>query len=108
MKQADRFHEYVVGDLLAHLAGITSRAMFGGYGIYRNGKIFALIADGNLFFKARSETKAFFEKNPESHPFQYSKKDGKVYSMSYWLVPESVQEDRELLDQWVAQALSGN
>ncbi|KKW23768.1 MAG: TfoX domain-containing protein, partial [Candidatus Kaiserbacteria bacterium GW2011_GWA2_52_12] len=31
----------------------------------------------------------------ESHPFVYAKKDGKPITMSYWLVPEEIMEDKE-------------
>ena len=41
----ESFHEYVIGDVLGHISGITSRKMFGGYGIYLDGVIFAIITD---------------------------------------------------------------
>ena len=44
MKQdIKNFHEYVIGDVLGHISDITSRAMFGGYGMYLEGGIFAII-----------------------------------------------------------------
>lgn len=30
------FHDYVINDLLSEIPGITSRKMFGGYGIYKD------------------------------------------------------------------------
>ena len=38
------FYEYVLRDLLGDIPGITSRAMFGGLGIYKNNVILAIIA----------------------------------------------------------------
>ena len=38
-------------DLVGGIAGVSSKPMFGGYGIYKDGVIFAIIADGALFFK---------------------------------------------------------
>ncbi|MEK7585175.1 MAG: TfoX/Sxy family protein [Patescibacteria group bacterium] len=94
MKRNSEFHDYVVGDLLSDVAGITSRAMFGGYGIYKDGKIFAIIVEGELYFKGIGGTTQF----------TYSKKDGKTYKMNYWLVPAEVMENREALADWVQRA----
>ena len=98
MKKSNEFRDYAL-DLLGGISGITSKAMFGGHGIYRNGKIFAIIADDELYFKAGEESKEFFEAE-ESHPFTY-KRMGKTYRMNYWLVPEKIMEDREKFAEWV-------
>lgn len=90
------FHDYVVYDLLEGVPGITSRAMFGGWGIYKDQVIFAIIIEGELYFKVDDSNRAEFERLG-SHPFTYAKKDGKQVTMSYWLVPETVLEDREKL-----------
>lgn len=39
-------------DLLSPWAKVTARKMFGGYGIYRQGKMFAIIVDDTLYFKS--------------------------------------------------------
>ena len=39
------FHEYVMGDVLGGVSDVTSKRMFGGYGIYKEGIIFAIITD---------------------------------------------------------------
>jgi len=33
----------------------------------------------------------------DSHPFSYTKDNGKEVTMSYWLVPEEILENREAL-----------
>lgn len=104
MKKSSEFHDYIVFDLLEGVSGITSKAMFGGYGIYRDGKIFAIISDGELYFKSSKETEEFY-KSKGSHPFVYSKKNGKEYSMRYWFVSEEVMENREKFSEWVDVAL---
>ena len=38
-KPIESFHEYVVGDVLGHIDGITSKRMFGGYSLYLDGVI---------------------------------------------------------------------
>ena len=103
MKQDQSFHDHVVGDLLARVPGVSSRAMFGGWGLYQEGVIFGLIADGELFFKTDDTNRAAFE-HLGSRPFVYAKDDGKPATMSYWLVPESILEDRAQLSAWVERS----
>jgi DNA transformation protein and related proteins len=106
MQRSKEFHDYIIEDVLGHIPGITSRAMFGGYGIYKDKKIFAIIAEGELYFKAHGPADVTFFKTEGSHPFEYAKKDGKRYSMSYWLVPDGVLEDREKLEMWLEKAIN--
>ena len=105
MSKDTSFHDYVVNDLLADVLGVSSKAMFGGHGVYKNGKIFAIIVDGELYLKASENTKNFFAKH-DSHQFTYSKKNGKTYRMNYWFVPEEIFENREKFAEWVDVAVS--
>ena len=50
MSSKPEFVEYVA-DQLAEAGQITYRKMFGEYGLYCDGKIFALICDNQLFIK---------------------------------------------------------
>ena len=99
MKQ-NAFIAYIIGDQLAELSGISARAMFGGYGIYNEGTIVGIVIDESLYLKVDESNKAEYEAMG-SAPFQYSKKDGKAVSMSYWSVPPEVVEDRERLVELV-------
>jgi len=104
MPKDQSFHDYVARDLLADISGITSRAMFGGWGIYKNGVFFALIADGELYFKVDEQNQADFEKL-KSHPFVYMGAK-KPMTMAYWLLPEEIMEDKTKLQQWVENSVS--
>ena len=104
MKKDISFHDHVVHDLLKHIPGITSRAMFGGWGIYKNGLIFAIIADGELYFKVNDINRGDFEK-ADSHPFTYSQGNHKPTTMSYWNLPEEVMENEEKLSKWVDRSI---
>ena len=104
MSKDASFRDYVVHDLLSNFSGISSRAMFGGYGVYKDGKIFAIIANGELFVKGRKETEQFFKSN-RSHQFTYSKKNGKIYTMNYWFVSEEVYGNRDMFAQWIDMAI---
>lgn len=104
MKQDQSFHDYVIHDLFAGFPGIHSRAMFGGWGIYKDGIIFAIIADGALYFKVDETNRTDFEQRG-SQPFVYSQGNHKSTTMSYWLVPESVMDDKEDLRQWIERSV---
>lgn len=101
-KGIQAFHEYVMHDLFGDVPGITSKSMFGGYGIYKNGVIFAIITSGSeLYFKVDDKLKKKFAKY-DSRPFVYTgHKSRKPMEMSYWLLPEEVAEDRDKLMRWV-------
>ena len=107
MKKNSQFHEYVVGDLLAGIPGVTSRAMFGGYGIYRNGVIFAIIADGRLYFKVDETNRSDYE-HYESKPFTYVSPKGKKMTMGYWELPEEIMEERGEILEWVNKSVAAN
>jgi len=78
--------------------------MFGGWGIYKRGKIFAIVADGELYFKVGDSNRAEYETHG-SHPFIYESK-GKPMTMSYWLLPEEIMESREDLAEWIERSLA--
>ncbi|MBI1729328.1 TfoX/Sxy family protein [Candidatus Acetothermia bacterium] len=105
MTKDSSFHDYVVYDLLTEVSGITSRAMFGGWGIYKNGLIFGIIFDDELFFKVNDENRVEFERSG-SHPLVYANRDGKESTLSYWLITEEVMEDREKLGKLMESSLA--
>jgi DNA transformation protein len=95
------FKDYVL-DQLRLVSGIGARAMFGGYGIYRSGVMFGLIAMDELYFKVDDANRADYEAR-KSHPFVYDGK-GKPMTMSYWRVPDDVLEDADELKAWAMKA----
>ena len=58
--------------------------MFGGYGIFHEGLMFALISEDNLYFKVNESNLYIYEK-AQSQPFPHG--------ISYWEVPSDVLED---------------
>ena len=107
MTKTDLFHEFVIGDLLADIPDITSKRMFGGYGIYKSGVIFAIIADGVLYFKVNESNKSDYEKYG-SKPFTYKMPGGKRYAMSYSELPEEIMESREAVHEWVHKSIAAS
>ena len=91
--------DYVVGDALSRLRGVTARAMFGGHGLYLNGVIFGLIADEILYFKVDDSNRQDYQKRG-SRPFAYDSARGKKVTMSYWEVPSEILDDADLAAEW--------
>ena len=104
VQKSREFHDYVMHEVFAGIENITSRPMFGGYGIYRDGVFFALISGGSLYFKADDETKGEFERRG-SRPFRYSAKGRGEVALSYWEVPADVLENRTELRDWIDRAI---
>lgn len=87
---------------LEPLGGVTARAMFGGHGLYRGGRMFGLIAYDELYLKVTDANRPMFLA-AHSQPFTYTGK-GKPVQMSYWKVPEDVLEDSDTLADWASAA----
>lgn len=97
------FPEYVVHDLLSSLKGMSSKAMFGGFGIYKDGLIVACIMGDELYLKVDDGNRADFERT-ESHPFVYVSPKGKEMPMGYWSVPAEILEDHHRLAEWTMKS----
>jgi len=97
------FTSYVV-ELMQSIGPVRAKAMFGGYGIFLEGLMFGLVADGVLYLKADKETEEEF-KARELEPFTYNNK-GKAFKMSYYQAPEEALENDEEMESWAAQAYS--
>ncbi len=56
----DGFRDFVL-DQLSGLRGLTSRAMFGGYGLYQGDRFFGIIHKGRLYFKVTPKTISLYK-----------------------------------------------
>lgn len=100
MKTKSDFLEYVLHDAMQGVRGITAKPMFGGYGLYKDGVVFGIIADDELYFKVDDANREEYKRRG-SRPFTYEGKNHKMIALSYWEVPAEVQEDRAALTEWV-------
>jgi DNA transformation protein len=100
MAKQDPFVIYILEEALGHVSGLQVRPMFGAYGMYKDGVFFAIIEDGELFFKVNEQTVGEYEIR-ESRQFTYPMKSGETSKMNYWKVPEEILEDRELVEEWI-------
>jgi DNA transformation protein len=82
---------------------VTVKRMFGGSGIYAEGMCFAIEADGEIFLKTDSLSRAVFSAT-DSAPFTYMAK-GKSRPTSYWSLPTAAHEEGDELRRWATMGL---
>lgn len=94
MASSAAYRDFVL-DLLRPLGGVSARAMFGGYALYRDGLIFALISDDALYLKAGPRLRAEFEALGLAQFRPLSR--GKPLPMPYYEAPPEMLEDSDAL-----------
>ena len=87
---------------LNQVAPVTARFMFGSYGLYADGIMFALIAYETLYFKVDDDNLVDYLE-ADMGPFLYER-HGKPIQMSYYQLPETVLEEPVELLNWIAKA----
>ena len=93
-----------IRNLMGPHVAVDLRRMFGGHGIYTEGRIFGIESDGEIFLKVDDESRAFFE-GLGSGPFVYQKKIGEQAIMSYYRLPAEAYDDEAMLAACIQQAL---
>ena len=101
MRKAGDFVEHVL-DLLGPLGQVSARAMFGGYGLYRDGTIFGIVADETLYLKVDDRNRANFVAE-DMGPFR-PWDDKPMVLRSYYEVPAALLEDGDSLSRWAHEA----
>ncbi|QIG50776.1 TfoX/Sxy family protein [Nordella sp. HKS 07] len=92
-----------IKEQLADFGPVSVRRMFGGAGIFRDGLMFALVADEMLYLKADAISQGDFEALALP-PFSYDSKGGKRTVMAYWRAPEACLDDRDEMTEWAGKA----
>ena len=108
MTVSSDFLAYVL-EQLAGLAGVSSRRMFGGVGLYCEELFFGLIDNDTLYLRVNDDNRADYTVRGMG-PFRpYA--DRPELSMSYYEAPADVLEDAAQLVSWarrsVAVAMAG-
>jgi len=98
---ADAFIEHL-HDLFAALGPISTRAMFGGHGLYFDGLIIGIVIDDALYLKTDDETRAQFEA-AGCIPFVYTSQQQPI-TTSYWSLPEEAMESAQAMLPWAKLA----
>jgi TfoX/Sxy family transcriptional regulator of competence genes len=89
------FVDFVL-DQIDNAGEITAKKMFGEYGVFSNGKIFALICDNKLFIKPTESGRAFIQDVVEAPPYKGAKPS--------FLIEDKI-EDREWLSELIRISL---
>lgn len=84
---------------MAGFGSVTSKRMFGGAGLYRDGLIFALVVADTLYLKADDQTRGRFEAEGLG-PFTYDTRLGERTITSYWRCPERCLDDADEMTEW--------
>jgi DNA transformation protein and related proteins len=103
MAVSDDFLNYVL-DQLSRWGDVSVRRMFGGAGLYRDGRMFGLIADDVAYLKVDEASRDDFLKAGSS-PFNPYPELNKATILSYYEIPPEVLENRDELCRWAQRAL---
>lgn len=100
MSVTPEYREFVL-EQLGRVAPVTSRAMFGGVGIYSNGFFFALIAGDAVYLKVDDTNRPDFEAAGMGpfYPFDGGK------AMQYYELSADLLEDADRLRPWIENAI---
>lgn len=102
MPPRDRFVEFCI-EQFSSLGRIDSRYLFGGWCLYCDGTVFALIASGALYLKGDANNIPQFEARglQAFQPFP-----DKPDTMKYFQAPPEIFEDEEALRHWCGGAIA--
>lgn len=82
---------------------VTTRAMFGGHGLYVDNVIVAIVIDDVLYFKTDDTNReAFASRGLE--PFRYITKEREVHVMSYYRAPDEALDGPVEMAVWLQLA----
>lgn len=101
MASSPAFRDRALGVLLP-FGPVQARAMFGGYGLYLDGIMFALIAYDTLYFKVDDGNRGDFIAEG-MRPFSYQGR-GRPVEMSYYEVPPALFDDPGALAEWAERS----
>src|SRR5690349_21214402 len=96
MPVSGEFRAFVL-EQLGGFEQLTVRAMFGGYGLYSRGILFAVLDDDVLYLRTDEAGRGAFER-AGSRPF--APIPGGSPMLGYWEAPADVLEDRDALASW--------
>ncbi len=94
-----------VAEALEPMGTMTRRAMMGGRTLYLDGTIFAIVAHGELWFKADAESDARWDAVGADR-FTIGEEGGKQMTMNYRRAPSEVYDDPEAMRDWAELALA--
>jgi DNA transformation protein len=100
MSISESYRAFVL-EQLQRVSPVTAKTMFGGVGLYSQGRFFALIAEDQLYFKVDDSTRGDYEREG-MQPFR---PHGEKFAMGYYEVPADVLESVSMLEPWMKKAI---
>ena len=101
MAVSQNFLDYML-DQFSAWGDVSARRMFGGAGLFRDGKMFGLIADDVAYLKVDETNKAKFLA-AGSLPFKLKSNSP---TMSFYEIPPDILENPEELIEWATESLA--
>ena len=92
-----------IEEMFSALGSVSIRRMFGGKGIYHQGRIIALEFRDEMLLKADAVSAPEFEA-AGARRWAHEGKTGKPVYMPYWSIPEDAFDDPEAMAHWVRLA----
>jgi len=92
-------------EMMRPAGSASSRAMFGGHGVYLDGVIVGIVDDDVLYFKTDAATRAAFVER-SLPPFAYRGHDGEMHETSYFRAPDEALESPASMREWLRAALA--
>lgn len=96
------FIDHII-DQLRVFGPVAVRRMFSGAGLFRNGRMFGLVAGDALYFKVGDGNRAAFDA-AGARPFTYRRNGAEAAIGSFRAVPADVLDDPDLLADWARGA----
>jgi DNA transformation protein len=91
-----------VQELLAPLGRVAPRRMFGGYGLFLDGLMFAIVVDDVVWFKTDAQNRERFVALGEP-PFTYQR-GGKPAHLHFYRAPDDAFDAPQALMPWARSA----
>ena len=92
-----------IEEMFSALGPVTIKRMFGGKGVYHQGRIIAVEVRDEMLLKADPVSAPEFEA-AGARRWAYETRRGKAANMPYWSIPEDAFDDPEIMARWVRLA----
>jgi len=93
-----------VQEALEPLGTVSMRHMMGAAVLYLDGIVFAVLDEGEIWFKGDADSAAIWDA-AGCERFTFTGKDGRIETMNYRRAPSDVYDEAEAMRRWASLAL---
>jgi DNA transformation protein len=94
-----------IRELFSAFGAVEVRRLFGGFGLYADDTMFALVSGGVIYLKVDEESAAAFDREG-LEPFSYARRGERASLTSYRRMPDRLYDDPDELVAWARAALA--